>query len=246
MKLTRVTITGADDGVDPGALIDLSASFQFVEWGLLGSDSRRGTTRYPSDDWMRRFIEARGASSATVSWAMHLCGYWSRLTMAGADGALTAIRSLAWRSFSTPRVQLNGFSKYRLPMLALAKQMPEFEFILQCQHHDALVEAGYLHLQHHNTSVLWDTSGGRGVDDGWADIPYPANREAPKYGWAGGITEHNIVAKIEQVLRDNDLPALRDAECWLDLETGARTDDRFDLDKVRRVLELAKPFVAVT
>lgn len=29
---------------------------------------------------------------------------------------------------------------------------------------------------------------------------------------------------------------------WIDMETGVRTQDAFDLDKVRRVLELAAPY----
>ena len=37
MKLTRVTITGADDSVEPRALAELSEAFPFVEWGLLMS-----------------------------------------------------------------------------------------------------------------------------------------------------------------------------------------------------------------
>jgi hypothetical protein len=45
------------------------------------------------------------------------------------------------------------------------------------------------------------------------------------------------------VLRANDLPHLRANEAWIDLESGARTNDCFDLDKVRRILELAKPFI---
>ena len=52
--LTRVTITGADDAVDPGALVALSAEFPFVEWGILFSKSREGEARYPSAEWAAR------------------------------------------------------------------------------------------------------------------------------------------------------------------------------------------------
>jgi hypothetical protein len=41
MILDRVTITGADDDVDIGDLVDLSARYPFVEWGILSSSSRR-------------------------------------------------------------------------------------------------------------------------------------------------------------------------------------------------------------
>ena len=46
MKLQYVTMTGADESVDPKALIELSKEFPFVEWGILiGSQSGM---RFPS------------------------------------------------------------------------------------------------------------------------------------------------------------------------------------------------------
>ena len=30
---------------------------------------------------------------------------------------------------------------------------------------------------------------------------------------------------------------------WIDLESGVRTDDRFDLEKVSRVLSITKPYI---
>lgn len=42
MPLTRVTITGADDAVEPAELQALSHEFPFVEWGILHSYKRFG------------------------------------------------------------------------------------------------------------------------------------------------------------------------------------------------------------
>ena len=47
MKLDRVTITGADDSVDPLQLRALSLEFPFVEWGILVSHSNTICTSYP-------------------------------------------------------------------------------------------------------------------------------------------------------------------------------------------------------
>jgi hypothetical protein len=30
---------------------------------------------------------------------------------------------------------------------------------------------------------------------------------------------------------------------WIDMESGVRTDDWFDIDKVRRVLEICEPII---
>ncbi|HKY40721.1 MAG TPA: hypothetical protein VJN18_32525 [Polyangiaceae bacterium] len=238
MKLTRITITGADDHVDPEALVQLSAEFPFAEWGVLraGAD-RLGSPRYPTSSWVQRFDAV--VKDTSVNWALHPCGEVSRHVMAGSPIMFAALKAV-----SAKRVQLNGFSKWRLPMLMLAELLPEVEFILQVQRHDALQNAYHLNREHTNVSILWDASGGRGIDDGWNDVPYPDDTQGPRMGWAGGITPENIVEKIEMVLAENDLPVLRDVPFWLDLESGARTDDRFDMDKVRLILEMAKPFVS--
>ena len=59
--LTTVTITGADDRVDPWELARLSEEFPHVEWGVLISTGRAGTPRYPST---RRVALAAGAAYA--------------------------------------------------------------------------------------------------------------------------------------------------------------------------------------
>lgn len=226
MRLTRVTITGADDGVDPKALYELSREFDFVEWGILFSWSRVGTARYPSDEWRKRF------SVPLVGWrpktALHLCGDPARQALAGNENWPDA-----WHY---DRVQLNGFSKYRLPFLRCAQEWrAHHEVILQCQTEAALEHAAELARAATNVSALWDISGGRGFLDFDTVCQWPAP-QGLRMGRAGGITPDNVV-EILEASADNGL------ETWIDMETGVRTDDRFDLVKVRRVLELAKPFV---
>jgi phosphoribosylanthranilate isomerase len=58
-----------------------------------------------------------------------------------------------------------------------------------------------------------------------------------RFGFAGGIGPDNV----KRVIRE--ISAKVDAPFWIDMESGVRTDDRFDLNKVRRVLETAAPFV---
>ena len=40
--LERITVTGADDLVDPAELCAIAADFPFVEWGILFSAKRTG------------------------------------------------------------------------------------------------------------------------------------------------------------------------------------------------------------
>lgn len=93
MKLTRVTITGADDDVDPEALLDLSAEFPYVEWGVLrGGQDRLGTRRYPMPEWVSRLHAV--AQVSRMRWSLHLCGELARHAMAGTPTVFAAIKSL--------------------------------------------------------------------------------------------------------------------------------------------------------
>lgn len=226
MRLTRVTISGADDGVEPKALAELSEKYPFVEWGILVSKNRFGTPRYPSTNWLLALEEH---PQLTIS--SHLCGELARNVMAG-----NTIRS----SVPFKRLQLNGFSKYRLPGLLCAERCPDVEFILQCSDVGALNHARWLREQHghSNIVVLWDPSGGLGIafNESGAWFPLDMDHKIP-IGYAGGIGESNIEDTIAMLCTGKGDPL------WIDLESGARTDDRFDLAKVERILKLAAPFV---
>ena len=50
--LKIVTVTGADDSVNPVSLLDLSERYPFVEWGILLSKSGVGNSRFPSYEWL--------------------------------------------------------------------------------------------------------------------------------------------------------------------------------------------------
>jgi hypothetical protein len=235
MKLTRVTITGADDLVDPNAMLDLSEAYPFVEWAILSSRKKQGASRYPSQEWVRRF--ACCAALTGVRWAMHLCGESARRALAGCPDAVEVYAEIG----ELGRVQLNGFGAYRLPMLRLAERMQSVHWILQVQDWGPLHHAGELAKLHPNVFALWDRSGGRGIGPGpsaWFEWPWPTV-DCPRLGYAGGIDPSNIARAAEQVTRFMHV----DGQTWLDLESGARTDDKFDLHKVQRILELAKPFV---
>jgi len=222
MRLTRVTISGADDAAAHQALYDLSAEYPFVEWGILCSSSRRGQSRYPSDGW----IDTLGEHDRQVHIAMHLCGAMARSALGGSIFECEA--------FMPRRIQLNGFSDYVLPELLIARRHTQVEFILQCGTLEAVSRAEAFRGKYPNVSALWDKSGGTGAAlDAWA-LPMGALH----IGYAGGIDEHNIVEYLTK-LTSNREPH----DFWIDLESGARTDDAFDLPKVRRILELARAFV---
>lgn len=228
MRLTKITITGADDGVDPRALAVLSEKYPFVEWGLLLSKKRFGEARYPSSRWLLEVPKVLGFDRLSY----HLCGEFSRRVMGGDPTMVPR---------EIKRIQLNGFSEYRLPCLVAAEMCRELEFILQCNTIDAIDNACELRSHYTNVVALWDPSCGTGKPfDGFMPTPQINMR----CGYAGGINEGNIEKFVrENILAPMGFEPIDSATTWIDLETGARTDDKFDIAKVERILKLAAPFV---
>lgn len=81
-------------------------------------------------------------------------------------------------------------------------------------------------------TMLLDASGGEGVDTSLVAF---AGR---KVGYAGGINADNVGDKLTFLMENEQV-----GDFWIDMESGVRTDDWFDLDKVRKVLEICEPIV---
>jgi hypothetical protein len=227
MQLRTVTITGADDAVNPRELVAISRQYPWVEWGILRSVSREGTPRYPTAAWMIRLIDAVEAAPST-RFSVHLCGEFAR----------RAMRGHLIETWGAKRVQLNGFSWCEQPI-----RLPPvlgIEWICQCSTPGALQYASQLrHFYDVDVAVavLWDRSGGRGVQEtDWPD-PVPG---LPR-GYAGRIGPDNVIQVAKTIAAKPDF-IVGPLGFWIDMETGVRTDDRFDLDKVVDVLAKAERY----
>lgn len=219
--LHTVTITGADDAVDPAELARLSERFPFVEWGLLWN-WKATPPRYPSLDWLVK-------TKALPRRSLHLCGRAAREAMAGHSDPVNLAHALG-----VQRVQLNGFSNVSVEGMSMMLSHLRVEGILQCDGLEALLRARHLTITGWNVSALVDASGGRGIELAEALPIVPKELRA---GWAGGIKLSNIVAKLERF-------ETLGRPYWIDLETGARDEhDRFDIALVEAELEAAAPFV---
>lgn len=237
MSLTRVTITGADDAVDPWELWELGREFPFVEWGVLFSPKRWATPRYPSSAWVERLVLAL-AGRDPFALSAHLCGGFSREMQKGVH----AFAALLPGSFT--RCQINGIggddrgAGLVYAAAFLKSQRPCLEIILQAKGEEVLQDLAHLASAMPNASVLFDPSGGRGVEPfSWPRVPLGA-----RFGFAGGITPENVA----QVIGEISVAQTRAEPFWIDMESGVRADDRFDVAKVRAVLEAAAPFVEVS
>ena len=216
MKLWRVTFTGADNQTSQEEMLKISQEFEFVEWGILFGSK---LDRCPSQEWLAKVPQGMNLSA-------HLCGTFVAAAMNG--------NFLPLESFN--RIQLN-FYKKRLetalncqPLLEAIRKL-EQDVILGGNFNGVEISPDKLPP---NVQILYDASGGHGVSP--KNWPEPAKHTA--VGYAGGLRLENLedqLQKIEEVAKDRSV--------WIDMESGVRTDNRFDLDKVKQCLEICSRYI---
>ena len=219
MIINKVVFTGADNKTDIKSLKQIQKEFSFVEWGILIA-TNEGKNRYPTEDFILE-LKDKG-----LNLALHLCGKWSRQILT--DG----VTSLKYDFFD--RYQLNfNFSYGKFDFINyknLIEAHPDKKFILQynVSNHAAITKIiSYLNTS--NTNILYDSSGGRGTQI--HDIKSPF--ENIYTGYSGGLNVENIDEICYKIFNHHD----ETTKVWIDMETGVRTNDEFDLDKVYKVLQ---------
>ncbi len=239
MIIRQVTVTGADDSINPEDLLEISEKYPFVEWGILLSKSSSGQKRFPSISWMEKL----NSISDNINLSGHLCGSWLRNNlMSFADISFTNDITL-WEKFK--RVQLNfhaekmELTNETLNALRNETWKNKKKFIVQMDDvnneiYSKLLFGGVL------AEPLFDLSHGAGVlPEKWPKVIPSVSPNAYR-GYAGGLSCENLkeeLVKIEASVGDNTI--------WIDAETKLRSnnDTLFDLDKVVKFLETAKQYV---
>lgn len=233
MKLDRVTITGADDSIDPESLAALSIEYPFAEWGILFSRSREGSPRYPTLEWLFRLEGV--AKRGPLKLSAHLCGGLVRaVVLAG----MLPHRELDFLWPHLERVQLNFHGEYHRAcpeFTDLLRKHADKSWILQ---HDGVNDGLIMAFMAHSDArvyPLFDTSGGAGR------LPKEWPKPIWNYcGYAGGLGPDNLEHELGRIRE-----AAGDARIWIDMETKVRSDDdqKFDLGKVEQCLKIAAPHV---
>jgi len=256
--IDRVTITGADDSIRPQELVALTKDFPFVEWGILASSNNTyrggGTFRYPSPKWIGDLQAIAETTGALPNLSLHVNGHW--------------IRELLMGRFVIPAELLDCFARMQLNfhaernpcdpepfahrLMAIGK-----DFIFQFDgekgnaHFDAACE-----YEVGRCFGLFDVSGGAGIlPQKWPKPiyidAYPGEHgEGVErwgyHGYAGGLGPENLAEQIPLILEAAaGTEHTQAGPIWIDMETRVRSDNdrQFDLQKVRRCLEIASPFV---
>lgn len=235
---TKITFTGADDSVTPKDLIDISAEYPNVEWGILVSRNYTAP-RFPSSSWIEEFISI---APANLPISMHLCGtVVQNLLRYGTTIGNSLIELPFSLIYRTNRIQINTHGQIHLvdssALLSALKGYPSKEFIFQM---DGVNEhLGEFAVAHNiKTSCLFDMSHGDGTSpEAWPTIS--PNSNVFSYGYAGGLGPENIEIEAKRICKAANSFPYPFKDFWIDMETKVRSNSNktFDLSKVRHVLE---------
>lgn len=209
-----LTLTGADERTPIAELIRLADAG--VEIGILYTHSPDGRNRYPSWDWIEAAVATLGSRAA-----IHVCG--ARAREEGVGGFLSRVLE------RVGRIQVNGYvSVYALPAYCASQS----KHTIITQHTERNAGLALLDVHHH--SLLVDASGGRGILPGKWERPV-----TPKaVGFAGGLTPENLAAELPKIAA----AAGGAAGTWVDMESGLRTDDWFDVAKAWECVRIVREF----
>ena len=237
--ITQVTFTGIDARTDIRKLVDIQKRYPYVEFGLLVARSRQGKeNRYPDLDILQDIGHTH------LNLACHVCGSLAR------DIIHNATRDNFWRnSFVDLEVfldnQLRLFDRIQMNISGM-EDFPDEVFLhtpwtvkeLVIQQNPSGKRTYYHTYSNSNMGILYDGSGGRGIES-----TFEPKRTFAHTGYAGGLKPENILEKIRPLMGKRLFANNRH---WIDMESGVRTDDWFDLDKVEEVLHKIDPFIRKT
>lgn len=167
----------------------------------------------PGRRWIREWVTK--ANRAGVATAIHLCGARSR-----------AARNRDWQELGD---LASGFGRVQVNLPpaergAATPALEDFARFLQRRvvvQHDGPWDTSAA-ARCANLDLLADGSGGRGVP-GFESWPPPRKKRLS--GYAGGIGPATIRRALEFAARRPE------RRIWIDMETGIRTADRFDMTK---------------
>lgn len=227
-NLTHITLTGVDERTNLVALEALSERYPLVEWGILYSPKRQGQGgRYPSVALIERILATHAPASRL---ALHICGSGVQNLLDAAPCEIGLVRAVEARG---GRVQLNfNQTADGLNLDAMAALLDRFQtvpFITQHNHGNSAV---WTRLSAHtNHRVLFDASGGRGVEPESWPVPIPN----VLCGYAGGLGPDNLHEALPAISA-----AAQSLPFWIDMEGKLRTEeDVFDLTLAESALKAA-------
>lgn len=223
MSIFKVTLTGVDEQTDLNRLWELADQYPFAEFGILYSLSNQGSGRYPTLNWLDNIVKR--AESNPIPLALHVCGSMVRHLLNNTD-SIDQIHIFE-------RIQLNFVSRVGDQELlsSLCDRFKDHIFITQHFPSNNMLHTSKIRENH---SILFDTSGGRGI----IRKEWPNPFDSVVCGYAGGLGPDNLKEQLPLIE-----VASQGKPFWIDMESNLRTEDKFDLNKVEQVLEICHKYM---
>lgn len=241
MNIKYLTLTGADDNSAPKELAELSKQYPFVEWAILISEQREGTARYPTRGWREAFHLACPNSNTSA----HLCGKEVLSRLAAEDTELAEELKhyqrvqLNFNAKHTDEALLEGLIRCTTSGFYKHKSGVNTKFITQFNQANVEITARFINAHQQlpsNHHILFDASGGLGRSPDY----WPTTIPKKLCGYAGGLGPDNLYHELNELYVQ--LAQGGNQTVWIDMESKLRTDEVFDLEKVRAVLEIVDVF----
>ncbi|CAB3701873.1 hypothetical protein [Trinickia soli] len=240
-----VSITGADDNVRIEDLIALGRIYPFVEWGILHFPEKEGTPHNPTFEW-RSECAARCRQHRVRS-ALHLCISQTFRMLLARQEEISFFYEL--RQYGRVQANLNGreraFSHSELIDIYQSLLAHDVPLILQYHEGSAYAIDSLLAAlattsisPPQRVSVLFDASCGKGKSPHAWEKPYSVGNIAIDTGYAGGVSPENIGPVLDAVAQAVSGSRTVPHRYWIDMQSGVRTQGRFDIGKVERVLRV--------
>lgn len=225
--LKTVTVTGASDDTSIDEMIEIQKEFPFVEWGILLSRRQAGkSNRFPSEKFLSELTDRFLKSETGLKLSAHLCGgmvfdFLSKKSILDIEDIL--------QSEVFERVQINTHGeRYNVNLENLAYNIGGYKHIQFIAQYDKV--NSYVHelnlMGFSNIAALYDLSHGAGVLPSEWDLPL----DGIYTGYAGGLSVENLESQLQK------LDTIIDTPIWIDAETWLRTEDKFDMNLVRKFL----------
>ena len=218
--MIRISFIVIDKKTDIERLLKIAEKYPEVEFGFLCSESVTGTNqnnRYPA------LILLQKLKNKSVNLSLHVCGKLARTVCQ--TGNFDEVKKLVGQYFDMfDRIQLNvvGSRFKELVTNTCGKQI-----VIQTNLSEPKSKQTYEMFREANIDnivFLSDNSGGKGLE-----VEFDYFEGVDYQGFAGGLNPENILERKEEI------DILWEKDYWLDMESGVRTDDWFDLDKVEDI-----------
>ena len=219
MIINKVTITGIDNNTSVDLLEKIQKEYPFVEWGVLIASSP-GRDRQPTEEYIL------GLKDKKLNLALHICSDHVRNILT--DGNIELKYDFFKRyqinfNFKHTKHDLSNYSK-------LINKYKDKSFILQSNYsNETYIDKILIDNKPTNTHILYDSSGGKGTEIKNIKPPY----KSIYTGYSGGMGPDNIVEISKLITLHNN-----DDRVWIDMETNVRTNNKLDLEKVKKVLKV--------